>query len=439
MKFCWKSKQKDSTESFSYWKTIMQSLEEPANVYDTLIPVHVLMKSVGLSPCILVVENGKLRYRSSTLGSIYSVLAILLFVGYYIYAVEERETNDETNKVVRSIDMYHLYGSMIVMACCIILNSVHQKTLIEAIDRLNDADVIMAGYTKKIDWKTSRNNMTVYLLVIMAMLAAGEFMNCTMFLRQVATLNTYCLLMCYIPMLINGFVEAQFVCHILLLKQRFAVLNSELRRLITKQRPLPSFKIIKVGPPIVEEEPKTLVPSKLIHNARQLHCQLCEIGVLLNRYYSKQILLDIGDVFIGFTTLAYYCFDGCMKLYMKDDESNLYNTVTTGVWTLVKLSRLLVLTLSCSIVKNEAKSSGDIIYKIENKYQPELSPEVYAFGKQIIHWNFKFTAFDFFEVDMSLFYSAVSSATTYLMILLQLDIANKQIEKSMENSENHSH
>lgn len=155
-------------------------------------------------------------------------------------------------------------------------------------------------------------------------------------------------------MLVNGFVEAQFVCHILLLKQRFAILNNELRRLLTKQRPLPSFKYIKVGPPIEEEEQKSLlVPAKLIHNARQLHSQLCEIGVLLNRYYSTQILLDIGDVFIGFTTLAYYCFDGCMKLYMHEDESNLYNTVTTGVWTLVKLSRLLALTLSCSVVKNE--------------------------------------------------------------------------------------
>lgn len=49
---------------------------------------------------------------------------------------------------------------MIVMGCCVILSSVHQKTLIEAIDRLNDADVIMAGYTGKIDWRTSRNYMT---------------------------------------------------------------------------------------------------------------------------------------------------------------------------------------------------------------------------------------------------------------------------------------
>lgn len=174
-----------------------------------------------------------------------------------------------------------------------------------------------------------------------------------MFLRQVGTLTTYCLLMCYIPMVINSFAEAQFVSYILLLKQRFAVLNDELRSLIThKKYNLAAIKMTKVGPVSREQNcPKPMAQSLIC--ARRMHSQLCEIGTLLNRSFSLQILLNTGDVFVGFTTLAYYCFDGCMKLYLNEEGSNLYNTVTTGVWTLVKLFRLLILTLSCSIVKNE--------------------------------------------------------------------------------------
>ncbi|GJQ82677.1 hypothetical protein Trydic_g19692 [Trypoxylus dichotomus] len=420
-----------------YLRNILDGLLKPKNVYDTLIPLHLISKCLGLSPYAYGIVEGKPKYQASLLGSCYSFTVMLLFVGYYIYAVDEREDPHDTNKVVRTIDMYHLYGSIIIMSSCIILNSYYQKTLIQAIKSLNDIDMVMADYSSKVNWKFSRNFTSAYFLTIIVLLATCEYLNCTMFLRQVATLTTYCLLMCYIPMLINGFAEAQFVSYIILLKQRFSVLNDELRSLITKRKYLfPTIKITKVGPAAGKmDRPKSI--AKLLGDARHVHSELCEIGTLLNKSYSMQILLNIGDVFIGFTTLAYYCFDGCMKLYLHEPGSNLYNTVTTGVWTLVKLSRLLILTLACSIVKNEARLAGQIIYKIDNRYETELSSEIYTFGKQIIHWNLKFTAFNFFDVDMSLFYAAVSSATTYLMILLQLDIANKQIEKSVENNRLH--
>nr|AKC58579.1 gustatory receptor 2 [Anomala corpulenta] len=416
----------------TYWQSTLSGLIQPRNVYDSLIPLHLITKCVGLSPFNYNILNEKPLYQTSLLGSSYSFAIMILFVGYYIYAVEERDESTDSNKVARSIDMYHLYGSIIVMSACIILNSYHQKTLIQAVKSLNEADLNMAGYSSKISWKKSRNLIFGYFSITLAVLITCEMLNCTMFLRQVGTLTTYCLLMCYIPMVINSFAEAQFVSYILLLKQRFAILNDELRSLITQKKYLPTVKITKVGPVINREENRPKPIAKSLICVRQMHSQLCEIGALLNKSFSLQILLNTGDVFIGFTTLAYYCFDGCMKLYLNEDGSNLYNTVTTGVWTLVKLSRLLTLTLSCSIVKNEAHLAGHIIYKIDNRYESELSSEIYSFGKQIIHWNLKFTAFNFFDVDMSLFYAVVSSATTYLMILLQLDIANKQIEKSME-------
>lgn len=71
----------------------------------------------------------------------------------------------------------------------------------------------------------------------------------------------------------------------------------------------------------------------------------------------------------------------------------------------------------------------------------------------MLHWNFRLSAFGFFDLDMPLFYSVkqatfnrfatllnaihfqtLCSAATYLMILLQLDMANKQIEESLKVS-----
>lgn len=86
-----------------------------------------------------------------------TLLTKLYLSGYYIYAVEERDESTDSNKVARSIDMYHLYGSIIVMSACIILNSYHQKTLIQAVKSLNEADLQMSAYSSKISWKKSRN------------------------------------------------------------------------------------------------------------------------------------------------------------------------------------------------------------------------------------------------------------------------------------------
>nr|XP_022912957.1 gustatory receptor for bitter taste 66a-like [Onthophagus taurus] len=249
-------------------------------------------------------------------------------------------------------------------------------------------------------------------------------MNCSMYLRQVGTLSTYCFLMCYVPMVINALVEYQFITLISITKERFSLLNKELGKIGTNT--INKWKNTNQIHPITKIVNHT---STNIKNIRRTHALLCNAGYEINKAYSLQILLNTAHIFINFTTLGYYCFDGAMRLYLQEEDSNMYNTVTTGIWTLCKILQLLNITLTCSMIKKEVALSGEVVFKINDRFKTDIAFEINALVKQIFHWNFKLTAFHLFDLDMELFYCAISASTTYLMILLQLDIANKQSDQ----------
>ncbi|XP_017785346.1 PREDICTED: putative gustatory receptor 28b [Nicrophorus vespilloides] len=385
------------------------------DIYDVLFPLHLATKPFAISPHSMIMDHLKKRkYSVSILGSCYSLVSIMLFTAYYVFAVEERNriSYQETNKITNAIDAYQLYGAVIVMILAVVLNGLRQNTLIEAVSKIDDIDAEFAHNRISIEYKTSRNYIAVYVYCIQLLFIGLEYMNCSMFLRQIFTLSDMCLLMCYLPLLVNGFVECQFIIYLLLLRQRFSIINHELECL---------SNVVLIGGKGV---------NRLI-TLRRMHEDLCISSRMINETFALQILIIIGNTFVSFTTHAYYCFDGFVRISLEEPDKNVYNTATTAAWTLFKLLQLFAVTFVCTSLTNEANSAKNFIYKIDRSRNQNISAQITIFSKQIIHWDFKICAFGFFNLDLTLFYSAVASATAYLFILLQLDIANRQPENTI--------
>ncbi|XP_023709129.2 putative gustatory receptor 28b [Cryptotermes secundus] len=77
-----------------------------------------------------------------------------------------------------------------------------------------------------------------------------------------------------------------------------------------------------------------------------------------------------------------------------------------------------------------------------------LREELQEFSLQLLHRKVKFTACGFFPLDYTLFYSIVGAVTTYLVILIQFQLALPDSNKNMttgietylvtpDSSENH--
>lgn len=173
-------------------------------------------------------------------------------------------------------------------------------------------------------------------------------MNCSMFLRGIDTFSTFCLLMCYVPLLLNGLVECQFVTFVCLLRQRFAYVNDGLTKIATRRERLTSKFDGNIG--------------ELLFFYRNVHWDLCQVGRTFNKSFNVQSLIIICNVFVSFTTLSYYAFDSFVEIDLEDGHVSLYDSVTTTIWSLVKLAQLLVLSIACSSLRRKVTQTTTLIW-----------------------------------------------------------------------------
>lgn len=77
-----------------------------------------------------------------------------------MFAVEERNKIGyvQNNKVANTIEMYQLYGAVVVMTLCVFCNSFKQQILIEACKYLQEIDKrILQNNRNAIDYVRTRN------------------------------------------------------------------------------------------------------------------------------------------------------------------------------------------------------------------------------------------------------------------------------------------
>lgn len=175
-----------------------------------------------------------------------------------------------------------------------------------------------------------------------------EVLNCGMFLREVTFTSAYCWILCNINLHVQGQFESQFAIYMWLLKQRFKLINKFLMGYsISHYIHKTNLKCLTDQKPKVIESPSVTLPKLL--ECRKLHEDLCEIGQMVNASFAVQILITVCNNFIGFTTLAYYCFDGFSSVYIKADENHdVYNIVTTFLWAVSKLVQVAFIAIICS-------------------------------------------------------------------------------------------
>lgn len=84
------------------------------------------------------------------------------FAAYYVFAVEERNRISyvETNKIANTIEMYQLYGAVVVMTLSALFGSYEQKVLIEAVKQLSEIDTQIRNSGSTIDYINTKIYIT---------------------------------------------------------------------------------------------------------------------------------------------------------------------------------------------------------------------------------------------------------------------------------------
>jgi gustatory receptor len=166
-----------------------------------------------------------------------------------------------------------------------------------------------------------------------------------------------------------------------------------------------------------------------IYTLRQAFSDLYDMSEVINKIYGHQILFEIAYNFVSLVSYLYYALElltNAKKAGDRNarDESSIVLEVGSSLcWVAQNMVRALAITASCFGASDEARRSGIVVHKLllRPRLRADAVAELQLFSSQLMANRVEFTAAGFFTVNLSLVYSMVGAATTYIIILIQLN------------------
>ena len=157
-----------------------------------------------------------------------------------------------------------------------------------------------------------------------------------------------------------------------------------------------------------------------IHTLRQTYSDLYYITESINGIYGYQITLELSYDFVEFVSCLYYALEVISNV-RKTGERNLLKAVAVLCWGTQTVVRILSITASCFAAGEEARRTGTVVHRLllRQSLLRDTSTELQLFSIQLPSNKVEFSAGGFFPVNLSLAYSMVGAATTYIIILFQ--------------------
>jgi gustatory receptor len=163
-----------------------------------------------------------------------------------------------------------------------------------------------------------------------------------------------------------------------------------------------------------------------IHTLRQIYSDLYDITEAVNGMYGYQITLELAYDFFFFVYNLYTTLD-VLSIAMRTGESNPEEGSTMSAvapllcWLILTVVTILSITASCFAAGEEARRTGTVVQKLllRQSLLRDTLKELKLFSIQLQCNKVEFIAGGFFPVNLSLPYSMVGAAITYIIILFQ--------------------
>ena len=160
-----------------------------------------------------------------------------------------------------------------------------------------------------------------------------------------------------------------------------------------------------------------------MHTLRCVYAILYDLGGLVESAYGFQLLLAMAYIF--FSVVKY--FHLVMISNLSSHQGNMSAAHVDGILPFmcvvsIHIASVLWVTASCSSACCEAFRTATVVNKLLliQALSSDVSAELERFSQQLLHSKLQFTAFGFFSLDFTFLYGFVGGATTYIVILLQL-------------------
>ncbi|PNF31396.1 hypothetical protein B7P43_G04082 [Cryptotermes secundus] len=329
----------------------------------------------------------------------------------------------------------------------------HRGTLSEFCSKISLVDDILLGR------KASSSYIKIRVMIIIQILLVFVY-SCIMTLFDTNGLNInlisvvkYC--GWAVGRTISMFMIVHFLVFVWILKNRFCKLNAQLSSLVDRrfeeQHLVPLFSTLNSmnkadlagefnfisGPEIVGRKGPLLFSlskvrshvlqynSDKIRALRLAHGVLCESVQRINSDYGFQILSEVSYAFISFVMFSYVAVEAKNDPTLGDcgnGSSSCVRVLKDLFISCLCIIKVLTIAASCHAVSSEISATLKIVQKLlsPRHISADSLAELQLFSQQLWNTDPRFTALGFFELNLNLLCSVLGTATTYIVVLLQL-------------------
>lgn len=198
----------------------------------------------------------------------------------------------------------------------------------------------------------------------------------------------------FLSSIVNILIVQQVSSYVLILKNRYQILNEHLQEL---QRKNDDGEIanIKLTMP---------VPYKLriLRVICPIHHEITKAGKLINDAFGLQMLITFGVIFVSITIGLYY-----VCIYIQRSMDSKWESVLGAFLIALRYTiDTLILCYACHTTIEQINTSGRLLHQIEYT-DDDVKDQIEMFSLQIVNENLNFNAVGFFQVDYTLIFSVI--------------------------------
>ncbi|EAT41198.2 AAEL007142-PA [Aedes aegypti] len=403
------------------------------NLLQHLRPLFLVSRLFSLNPFRIVHKSGKEVQISSTLGILQCVAACVGYGAFHLYttysddfdtaeksknatrnatdASDPVQEKSEQNFVSVMIDTYNRYSGLGLYWVLVIGAIGNRRILIRFVESLQEVDQIFETklnvVVNNLHWKRV---ICIQMTLIFAIIFLFEYFNCIVYLSDYNPSSVYCMPDCYLVLLTEATAESQIVGYIKLLQMRFQLINQLLTREAQNHNRL-----------------------EIINEIKNLYAHLHLLSLNINKAYGVQLVFILMTLFVTLTTLMYHCNMKAIRLLLhrpsldEDLSERYWEVLSTFFWVALSAYRIFRICNICNATKNEASQIGCLIHGLGmNTNCIRTKTTVKLFSLQLLQQKVEFSACGLLAIDHGLVFNIVGAVTTYILILLQFDVAQNR-------------
>jgi hypothetical protein len=425
-------------------------------IYSALKPLLVASKLLGLAPYSggeATADIPDITKRSSLRFSpLYNCLIFAYMLGWFIFDVTWEAIYRFPNLSSRNVIPVVIRICTFVAASLSTLILCHRRTLRVFCSKIALVDKVLLGERASSSYMATK--VILIVLISVVFVSSGLITLCDMNGRTADLITAVRISGYVIGSSIGTLMIVQYLVLVWVLKKRFSKLNTQLSAMLManfEEDSLQTFasildhsstviptdtgllgtksKILKKPDPLFISLSKMgdqfrHHDSRHIRALRQTHGILCDVIQTINSDYGISILLIMSYAFVSFVMFTFLAMESKHTGDMADcdrEESCDRVIMNFGI-SCVCIIKVMAIAVSCHMTSSEASYTATVVQKMlsQRPTRADSVAELHLFSHQLRIVDSTFTAFGFFTLNLGLLCSVTGTATTYIVVLLQL-------------------